>query len=388
MPELFATRALLLQLFKRKTTNVEQGEKFSVPLHVARGGGYAWSESGQIPAASVQIVERAEFYLKMMTDRLEIAGDLQQDTSTKAQAERQILDFETKSLVNGAKRGLTFDLYGDGSGSLGAVESASAADTVVVENIAGIADNQRVDILLTADGTVAAGVSGARVRVKRSTRTLTLVDMEVNDYSELNTSAANYTVYRHGSYMSAIWGLQAWGSTSNPTAGNIGGIDRSTATNDFWCAIVHDNDSVSRVLEFFHIQQALDDIDDWCPSDERIILVHPTQWNYLAYQLMNQKRFFGQMTTLNGWAQAIKFGDKGMIVKDTLCPNTKAFVFDPNVFRLWQRNEGEWLNDGSILSRIQNYIGFEAAWFRRIQLVCDNPRALAVIEDLSTEDPS
>lgn len=392
--EQFSSKQLLLQEFPRENVgNFSEGDFISIPLHVALGSGFAFSSTGVLPAAGHQIVERATFNYKMLVDRIELAGDFMQDTSDGAAAERKILDFEVGGVAKAGRRGMAYHMYGDGTGKLAAVSSSGSATTLVVDSIRGILDNMRVDILLTADGTVGAGVQGAQVRLERATKKLTLINGAVlADSGELNSNAANYTVYRQGSRNDAYYGLEAWISDSNPPTGvaNIGGLDRSLAVNDFYRAHVFSNGGTPREPDLQLIQYVLDEIDDAADSDVRLMICNPKVWNWIAFRLDNQKRFTHEKTTLRGWMSAIMFGDvPHAILKDPMCPPTKMFFMDPSLWRIWQINEGTWMDeDGAVLARVAGRVAYEAAWFRRMQVICLRPRSTAVLTDLMTELPS
>lgn len=392
--EQFSSKAVLLQEFPREenTKNQAQGDRISVALHTGGGGGFAYTTTSQLPKATAQKVNRAYFDYVMMTDRIEIAKDLQTDTSEGAFAETEILDFEVKGVARTARRGLSFHLYGDGSGKVAAVSSASDSTTIVVDSVRGIQDNQKVDILLTASGAVSAGVQGAHVTVNRATKTLTLTSpATLNDWAELNTNAANYTVYRQGSRNKANFGLDAWISTSNPPTGValLGDIDRSIAGNEFYHGNVFGNSGTAREITFPLIQDMLDQIDEYADGESKLMVCHPRVWQWLAWKLNDQKQFVHDRTTLRGWMSAILFGDmRAPIVKDPLCPPGTMYFLDPSLWRLWQINEGQWMDDdGGILHRVADFVAYEASWFRRLQLVCLKPIAQGRIDDIETALP-
>jgi len=389
--EQFPSRAFLLQEIPTEAPeSFTPGDSISVPLHIGGSGGFAFSSDGVLPAAGHSLVDRANFLYKMMVDRIEIAGDFQQDTSSKASAEKKILDMETNGVIRDAKRGLCFHMYGDGTGKLAGVSSSASSTTLIVDDIAGIPTNAVVDILKTSDGSVGSGAQGVRVLVQRATKTLTLQDGAVlADYADLNTNAADYTVYRQGSRNDAILGLQAWVSASNPPAGvgNIGGLDRSLPANDFYCGNVFGNSGVPREPTFPLMQDMLDSIDEFAEGETKLILCHPRVHNWISFQLAEQKRFVHERATLRGWCSAILFGDmRAPIVKDPMCPKTKMFFLDPSLWRIWQVNGGEWMQeDGAVLHRVPNRVAYEASWFRRLQFLCLKPSSAGVIEDLTTE---
>lgn len=390
MREQFVKRAMLLQLLRRNTETYVQGKQIDMPLHVAGGSGFAFSSAGRVPAAGSPIVDRALFTWKMMTDRIEFTGDLQQDTSSGEAAERQILDMLTQDVVQNAKRGMCYHLYRDGTGKVGAPLTATDSVTLTVDALDGISDNMRIDILLTADGSTGGGVVGAQVRTELLTNTITLQNSKVlTDFAAVNANPELYTVYRHGSRNDAFYGFEALISNANPPSGvaHIGGIDRSLAGNDFWRSKVFASDS-PREPALPLIAAMFDEIHKDCDSETVLAICHPSVLNWIKFRLLEQKTYFHDKNTLHGWIKAVTFGDmERPIVADHLCPRTKMFFLDPRYMSLTQPSEGEWMDDGSIIRVVPDTVAYEATWFRRGQLIPHKPRAFGVIENLVTSIP-
>lgn len=384
----FNLKVLLPQLFRRNTKNFKPGARIGIGLHINPGSGHTWSDIGELPEGSTEDVKRAWFTYKWMTDRITIRGDLVEDAgSGPPTAEEDPLEFQIESLIRTNRAGLAFDMYGDGSGKLCGVASASNGTTFVVDDVRGLRTNQRVDVLLTATGAVGAGgVRSAVITLNRGTKTCTLVSpsqLADGTGAELNTNAADYTVYRSKARNQAIFGLLAAIATGNPPVENYGGIDRTNDTYDAYRGVVHGNSGTPRVPTWKLFQDVMDDIESRSEAEPNIVVMPPELWSKFAAELSDRKRYTGQMGTLNGWAEAVRMGTLPF-VKDRYCPATKAFVLDTRLWQVFQNNEGQWMDkDGSILHRLESRVAYSAAWHRRLQLICGVPAGQGVLEDLA-----
>jgi hypothetical protein len=391
MREQFSRRSVLMQEFPRKNIKtMADGKGIVVKAHVGGGGGYMFTSDLSTAPASKQDVRQLIYDYHISTSSLEIAGDLMVETSDKAAAEKEILDFELQGVIKDNGPLTNFLMYGNGDGKMAGVSSASAATTMIVDNARGFMDNVRIDVLLTSSGEVGYGVRAAQCTVNHKSHTITLSGTSVfTDWAGLNSNAADYTVYLHNSRNDAIYGLSALISDSNPPTGvaNIGGIDRDLAINTWFKAQVFDNGGALRRPTLPLIQDAIDAIDDYADSEAKLILCGNRVWSYLASQLIGNKSYQGELMNLHGWASAINFVNTP-IVKDKHCPPDKMFILDPALFRIWQLNEGQWMDDdGSILSRVQGKIAYEATWWKKWQLVPMKPIGTAVITDLAQDLP-
>jgi hypothetical protein len=250
----------------------------------------------------------------------------------------------------------------------------------------------RIDVLDTATGAVNGGVSNAEIRFNWKTGVVTLKDGAVfADFGDVNANPGNYTVYRAGSRNDALMGLAGIISEINPPTGPLGGVDRTDPDNAFWTANVFGNGGAPRVPDLVYVDEAVNVVEQRASVSTSLILCSHAVWTILADQLVQDKRYAGTQTTLNGWCRALMFpGPNGdiPIVRDKHCPRDKMFGLAEEAFTLYQNDEGKWMDqDGSILHRVEGMHAYEAAWFRFLQLCCDAPNGQWVIEDLDTALP-
>lgn len=382
----FNTKSVLLQSIKRNTRNFAPGKNISVAVHAGAGGTYQWTDNNELPPADFEQVERATFQYRMMTLTIEIAGDFQEDAKSKQAADIQPLGLEMRSALINGRHGLNYDLFGDGSGLLATPATATGSKTLTVDHVRGLRNNMRVDIIKTSDGSVGGGVTSAKIKVNPTTLTVTLTgDSNLANYDDVNSNPTTYGVYRHKSRNKAPFGLGAIVSAANPPSGvgNYGNIDRTDDANDFWRARYHDNGAVLRVPTFRQMQDLMDDIEVNSDGGAPNIIIAPhALWTALAVIMDNQKQFKGGMMTLNGWCKAIDWAGIP-IVRDKHCPPDRMYFLDLSTFKIYQDDEGKWMDkDGAILARKPGYVAYEAAWYRRLQLVCIAPNANGCYADL------
>jgi hypothetical protein len=387
----FNVRSVLLQDLQRDEQEYAEGEQLSLVIHSGEGGGWGWSNAGDLPPAGHQQVNRHNYNYSRLYGRIEIAGSHVEGAKRGYAAERRPYDFETTNLLKQMRSGFNFELYGTGDGLLGTVAGATTATTFTLDHTRGVATGQVVDILLKANGATGGGCITAKISVARSTSTIRITyptGKQLIDWADLQANPTNYGVYRQGSYDQSVMGLGGIISADNPSAGNLGGIDRTAAGNEFWHGNVFANSGVARRPELSLIEEARAEVEQYSDGAINLILCGYNVFAILMDELVQSKRFQGTATTLNGWATAMKFEDQIPIVRDRHCPPDKMYLLDTSTFTLYQNNDGQWMNqDGAILSRVLNRHAYEAAWFRFCQLVCHAPNANAVVSDLDYAIP-
>lgn len=383
-------KSVLLQRLQRRTENYVEGDKISIPLHSSGGGGHAYNSSGKTPPGDVQGVERQEHNYKEMLQTLKIRVAMRK-RSRGAGAERGALEFEIDSLAKQRRHDRNVDLHGDGSGLLCNIVSASSSTAFVVDNARVLRNGLRVSVLLKASGSPGSGgIASARINVNANTKTVTLIGATLVDGAgtELNANATLYGVYRQQSFNDCPWGLKAWVSDTNPSGGNIGGIDRTLAANAFFQSVVHANGGTPRPLTYRLIQDLLDDIDLQSESDGvSLLMCGHRVWARFMDVLTADKRFGGKETLLNGWAKAIEFPDIPPLVRDKHCPPDTMYALAEDTFTIFQSDEGDWIDrGGTILFPVPGEASDYATWQQMWNLVCWSPCSNGKLTDLEYSD--
>jgi hypothetical protein len=385
---MFNLQSILLQYLTRNTTsNFAEGSQISISLHKGKSGGRGFSSAGHLPNSDYQKVDRANFNYTRMYGRIRIPGSMMNSTSNvPTAAEARVYDLETLNLVKQLRHMLNFHMFGNGSGKVAAIVTAPSATTFTVDDVRGIDDGARYDVLLSANGNVGFGVRGATVSVNVSTKTITMSGgSQFADGTGVGVNAAptTYLMYENGSYNDAVLGLDAVIDTGNPAVGNYGGIDRTVAGKEFWQGNVLASGAPRRI-SFPLISEAVDQVSRYSNGEVNLAICGYEVHRQLMADLVSARRIENNTKKLNGWATAIMHDDIP-IVRDKHCDPTKMYLLDTSHWELFQSNEGSWMDeDGAILSRVPGEDAYEAAWFRYLQPVCDAPNTQAVIKDLDT----
>lgn len=383
---LFSYKSILLQLFGRIQKQMAMGDHFSIALHTSMGGGGQWSSAGMLPQATHQKYKRAQFSPTQWNGRIEVDATFMKDAMGQA-AEGSPLDLETRGLAAAHRREWNYDLYRDGSGILATPTGATSGTqlSVSVAEANSLRAGQRVDILLKSTGQPGpGGVANVEIVVNRSTGLVTLVDGTLGDGTgaTINGAPTTYGVYRQGSYNDAILGLIAAVNAGNPPVGNYGGIDRTNDANDAWRGVNVDHSAAAPTLQ--SVRELLDRIDNGSPAEDVTHILCPQAiFNRFVADHEGRRRFGGRDMTLNGWARAFEFEGRPLI-KDVHCPEGYIFAISAPTFAIVQNSEGEWMDeDGGILHRVDGRTAYEAAYFRRGQLVCNSPPSNGFIHNIN-----
>lgn len=383
----FPLKSLTLQMMEPRIVKLAVGAGLSIAIHAAGGAGYVWNSAGVLPDPTVDTPTRAEIKYKQMSLTVEFSADLIDDAKSDTAAETDPVAWQIKSALAVMRRDLNYDLLnGDGSGQVGVIVSA-AANAVVLDDLRGVRNNMKIDVLLKATGSVGAGgVKNATVSTNRADKKFSLVGVTFadGDGTELNTNKADYGVYRAGSYNDAIWGFAAAISASNPPTGvdKYGLIDRSVDANDYWRAIEHTAGSDRRITPKL-IVDVLEDVEaNSDAGDPTFCLVSAANFNVLIEDLITQRRYGGRQMKINGWADAVEINGVP-VVKEHQMPDDRAYIITKDSWALFQNDGGKWMDkDGAMFDRVDGKTAYKAAWYRRMQPFCRSPISNGVLLNL------
>ncbi|MBR3790214.1 MAG: phage major capsid protein, partial [Clostridia bacterium] len=190
------------------------------------GGIGAGTETGALPTAAGNNYVQFKTSLKNLFGRIEISDKAIRASASSAGAFVNLLAEEMEGLVKASSFNLGRMIYGDGTGALATVASATGT-AVVVDDTRNLIEGMVVDIF----NVDAAVITGARiVFVDRITKTVSM-DKTVE------TATAGAKLYVQGSKDNEITGLEAIFGT-----GDLYGLSR---TNYPWLNPYVNNESVS-----------------------------------------------------------------------------------------------------------------------------------------------
>jgi hypothetical protein len=390
----FNLKSMLLQKFRRNMESWAEGKEISIPLHAGRTGGYGFSDTGALPTADAQQVARANFNYSRLYGRIQLDAAHMKGAAKSYAAEARPFSLETKSLVRQLRNTLNFHLFGDGTGLLTSfptgqtVDSSSGVTEVIVDSVKGLHLNQRVDLLLIADGTM-TGTGfryGKITSIVVATKTIQITVAEWTEET-FNGAENTFALYQSLTASASSYGAVFNGLTSAcGTTGTYGGINRATAGNEYWQGQTIDAGTAEDPWLAL-LQEAVDLVDIHSDGAVDLMITTHEVWTHLMNHLVAQKRFTGE-TKLNGWARALDFNGIP-IVRDKHCPAATLFALDTSTFTIYQDSEGEWMHeDGAVLHRVQDFEAYEATWSRYLELVCDKPNANCIVTDLIDTYPT
>lgn len=193
------------------------------------------------PATAEAVFSLQEFHYVW-----DISWKMLQDASKDAFAFERALDFMDQGFRRRMFRLLNADLCGYGRGELGILPAADNQTQVTVRSLPFVDLGMLVDLMDDSDDNATLGVAAQAVTaIDVPNRAIT------TGAAAAGTAAGDYfavadSVRTAGSLHTL--GILAWADTANPKAvvGNIGGINRATAGNEYWQATVLGNGGTLR----------------------------------------------------------------------------------------------------------------------------------------------
>lgn len=245
---LFNKESVTYNILKKKKQRVDGRGQWILPIQKKLPTGFTGvAEGGSRPSARQPSTTEATFSLQEYVGVYDVTWKLLQDA---ARSEASFVD-AVKFLDNGLKthfiRMLNADLMGDGLGRLYSFPAADDAATHTAAEVPLIDIGMVVDVMDETDHNTKLGDSLTVNAFTLPSKSVTLSGAPsgtaAGDYATIQDTVA--TAYsRHSN------GLLSVVSNANPASpvGNYGGINRSTAGNEFWEAGVLSNSGTNRPL--------------------------------------------------------------------------------------------------------------------------------------------
>lgn len=236
-------------LSKRKTPMFGRGQ-WILPIQTKNTGVFVGTAEGGTKSTRRAQPGTAEalFSLQEFYGVWNISWKLLQDARNDEASFARAVDFMDGGFKNRTLRLLNADLCGYGRGELGILPAADNQVTVTVRSLPFTDLGMIVDLMDDTDDNTTLGVAAQAVtQILVATREITTAG------TAAGTAAGDYfsvadSVRTGGSLHTN--GLLAWASDVNPKAvvGNLGGINRSTAGNEYWQASVLANGGTLRAF--------------------------------------------------------------------------------------------------------------------------------------------
>lgn len=381
----FIRNKVLLEKLEKSSDFVDLSGKYYV-VPVALTPNQCVGSAGELDTglgySQQTITQDAKYYSWIQYAWLQISKRALDGSTSPEAAWENIKDFEFQNIIETLRQNCNRQCYGDGTGSLCTVASASNAagvTTVTLNNTTGINAsnptkyikvNRSVDIL-TSGGT--AHATKAQITgFNPATPSFTINEASTN-------IAAGDIVYLTNSRNKEWDGLA---KIIAPT-GAVGGIDPATAGNENWAAY---RDTTGGAIGYPIIQKAFDQIEINGGKVDLMIGAYGV-YRAAATYLETQKRIPVEGTVkLAGGASGMTWNGVEFY-KDIDCPDGQLNFIDYDAIQFGQIGDPGWLDNGGIEGGIlipvpQSFL-YQAMYYWDSNIITIHRNRLAAIENLT-----
>jgi len=371
---------LLSRIGQKKTTHGRQFV-FSVQLGTSEGVG-ARGENVDLPDPGFGEYEQAMGNTKYIYSTLYITGPAIAAGQGNKAAFADVLKTALRDAREGYKKDIQRQMYGDGSGALGVVETAGTGDTIGVTRPFGLT-------YVEADLE-----DSEKTRLFR--RNMNLYFAEDDEFAKVVGVNGDGTITLDRSVTVAAGTVIYRGDATNRTSVNneitgLSGILQ--ATGDYlnlprdgvpeWqgnLLQLGDGDGGSITEEAMRIAMDTADVNGTGEAD-LILTTHRVRRAYEGL-LTSQKRYVNPMQ-LEGGYSALEFDGKPLMVDKDAPPQRMWFLNTKDLH--WMVMEDlEWMDrDGAVLSRVENRDAYKAVLYTYRELITTHPANQTVLFDVT-----
>jgi hypothetical protein len=260
---LFNEESVIWNILSRVKKPVGGRGQFIMPILTQNPGAFTGvSEGGAFPSALQPDTTEATFSLQEYVAVYDVSFKLIQDARNDKFAFQQAVQMLDEGLKRRIFRNLNSDLIGTGKGELFTITGADSGTVVTSAYLPRVEKGMVVDVMDLTDDDAKVGDSLTVEAVDPIARTVDLSGAltgeaagdygVIQDTTDANGGSADTCLHSHG--------LLGVIDDADPAAvvGDYGGIDRSTAGNEFWESVVLSNSGTNRPLTEDLLLQALD----------------------------------------------------------------------------------------------------------------------------------
>lgn len=261
---LFNQESVVFNILSRVKKPMGGRGQFLMPIVVQNPGAFKGiAEGGSLPSALDMDTAEASFALQEYVAVYTLTWKLIQDSRTDKFAFQQAVTMLDEGLKRRVMRNLNADLIDDGRGRLAVLAAADdGAGKFTATYLPRLEKGMLVDVMSNSDDDTLRGTALTVNAVDPIARTVTLSSAIAGE------SAADYCVIAGTTDISVTTtakhsnGLLGVVSDANPTSSAVvasyGGINRSTAGNEFWKAPVISNSGTNQALSEDILLRAMD----------------------------------------------------------------------------------------------------------------------------------
>ena len=357
----------LLAAIEQTASDVWGKEIRKLAPYGINGGIGAGTETGDLPAAAENNYAQFVLTLKNLYGTIEISDKAIRASQNNAGAFVNLLNAEMEGLLKASKFNFGRMLYGDGTGTLTTVESASG-NNVVVASVQNLIEGMVVDAL-TPEG-ASTGVAGRRITsIDRSSKTITLSGNAI----PASTLTKGNIITVQGSYKNELTGLGAIFGTGSTLYG-------LSKTANKW---LNPRSYTSTAIDDVTIQKVIDEMDEVAGSKaDFIVCSFGVKRAYQEYLTENKSNV--DIMNLAGGYKAISYNGIP-VVSDRFAPSGTMYVLDTTEFHLHQLCDWRWLegDNGKIIRQVAGKPVYTATLVKYADLICDKPSGQAKISGIT-----
>ena len=388
-----------LRRIERSSEGVDStvGGKYVVfPIHTARNSGVgARLESEALPVAGNQNFAQARVPLRYQYGRLQLTGQTIELADSNYQAFASAMSEEVTGLKDDVAKDLNRQIYGDGSGAIGAqVVTSGTLASFVVPSVIGFQLGEKIAAGSIAAGviTVTAATVGAVIAsINPTTNTITTTGGTGGTaMTGLAVFRADSATANNAQLVAGVANQKEWTGLRKIVASsgvwfNIDPAAAAPATNAGWVSRVDANGGTLRALsEGLMILNT--DYVRAAGSRTSVIFCNLGVRRAYFNLLVQQRRFTNTQQFEGGFSGLAFTTDRGEIpvVVDTDCPASTMFGLNEKEMKLYRDNDWSFMSrDGSSFSRIPNVDAYESTLFQYSELGTHRRNAHFVINDLT-----
>ena len=356
----------LLAKIKRSSKDVWGKEIKKLAPFGINGGIGAGSETATLPKSSGNSYVQFSAELKNLYGKIELSDKAIRASANNLGAFVNLLSDEMEGLVKASAFNLGRMLYGDGTGLLATVSSASG-QTVTCDKVNNLIEGMLVDVY-TANSKTASQLK--IIYVDRENKTFT--------YEGTATISAQDKIYVQGSKDFEISGL---GKIFDTSATTIYGVSKEAYP---WLKPYVSAPTQEQEISDVLIQEAIDELE--FNHDSQINFISTSAKVRRAYQnyLSACKRNIDVMSLEGGFKTITHNGIP--VVADRFVDDDKMYLLNTNDFTLHELCDWKWLEgeDGRILRQNADQPTYSATLVKYAELICDKPCGQALLTKIKS----
>lgn len=347
-----------------KNTNDVYGKNVVKLVQVGVNGGVAaGAEDGDLPTAGPNKYLEFTTPLKNLYGSIEISDKAIRASKDNSGAVVNLLNAEMEGLVKSANYNFSRMLFGDGTGTLATVVSASNS-VVTVDS----ARNLEVGMLI--DFNIAGNTNYQGLKITDVDKTANKITIFGSTFTSDAVAKAKLTLHNTNGELTGLNAIFA-------TSGSIYGVSKS---NKYMVPYVES--SVGALTEA-KIQETIDTIELRSGSQINMILCSFDTRRAIK-KALETKNIMMPAMELQGGYTAISYNGIP-VVADRFCPQGCIYFINTDDFELVQLCDWEWLQgeNGEILKQIPGKAIYTATLVKYAELICTRPSGQGLLQGVT-----